>query len=264
MKIDDYSKIFEEMSLKDIAKKLNLREDKAEQILMNMIIEKKLNAKIKMDCIYFSKENFEEEPKSYNKIKSKKTLKDKNFIDIIIKNLGILQQNSKTILSEEDKYTKWLTNLLNKDLNEYGFIVKMHELSGTTGSNRTYPNLGGVGEVDISILAKDGELVSIGEALVLRSIDRPYTEEHLKKIFKYDTKGLPVNFMIIYAKVAKFKQLWDKYISLVDSIKFRYPLVQNFIDISEIFTNNSELKVGLTKHNRGDVRKLYHFFVNLY
>jgi len=118
--------------------------------------------------------------------------------------------------------------------------------------------------MDMRILNDHGDLTHICEALILRSINKKYTEEHLKKIFEYDNIGLPINFMIIYSKVKYLSKLWEKFVNLVSEFNFIYPLTNDgFKDFSNEFSKYAEIKIGLTHHKReGKICKLYHFFLN--
>ncbi|KKN06929.1 hypothetical protein LCGC14_1072300 [marine sediment metagenome] len=196
----------------------------------------------------------------------KKEITEDDLIQIIIKDMAILQQTKKMLKEEEDKYTLYLSKLLNNSLARFKFFTKVQDLSGKTEKiiNKN-PELGGIGQLDLSIFNGDGELCHIGEALILYSINRDYTKAHLKKVFNYDANGLPVNFMIIYSKVKDFYSLWQKYSNLIMEYDFEYPLVdKEFIDLSDKLLKYAGIKVGLTKHLRaGRICKLYHFFIDL-
>ena len=107
-------------------------------------------------------------------------------------------------------------------------------------------------------------LCHIGEALILKSLLKKYTKEHLKKIFDYDANGLRINFMIIYSKAKYFDKLWEKYGKFVKTYNFEYKLLGNeFSDLSDYYSPYANIKVGLTKHSRNNrICKLYHFFLD--
>jgi len=196
---------------------------------------------------------------------SKKVLLEPQLLAILINDMATLQQINRIISREEDKYSLFLSALLNNSLKPYGYFTDVHDLSGKTEkSDETNSMLGGLGELDIRILNSNRELAHICEALILKSINKNYTKEHLKKIFEYDAIGLPVNFMIIYSQVKYFSRLWGKYIKLVNEFNFPYPLTkEGFNDFSNELSRYAEIKIGLTNHIReGRICKLYHFFLN--
>jgi len=196
---------------------------------------------------------------------SKKVLLEPQILTILINDMATLQQINRIISREEDKYSLFLSALLNNSLKPYGYFTDIHDLSGKIEkSDDTNSMLGGLGELDIRILNSNRELAHICEALILRSINKNYTKEHLKKIFEYDAIGLPVNFMIVYSKVKYFSKLWGKYINLVNEFNFPYPLTkEGFKDLSNELSQYAEIKIGLTNHMReGRICKLYHFFLN--
>ena len=192
-------------------------------------------------------------------------LPEKTLIGIIIENMAKLQRSKRTYKEEEDKYTFNLSLLLNGSLNKFNYRSNTKELTGKTQKmGIKHSNLGGIGEADLGIYNERNELCHIGEALILKSINRKYTKEHLKKIFDYDANGLRINFMIIYSKVNEFNILWEKYGELVKTYNFKYKLVRKeFTDLSDNYSIYANIKVGLTNHFRNNrICKLYHFFLD--
>ena len=195
----------------------------------------------------------------------KKMLTEDRLIHILIKDMATIQQTKMMPKEEEDKYTLYLSGLLNNSLAPFNYFTDVQDLSGKTDKKENKnPELGGIGQLDLRILNESRELCHIGEALILNSINRDYTKGHLKKIFDYDANGLSVNFMIIYSKVKDFNSLWQKYSNLVKEYDFQYPLVdKEFVDLSKELIKYAGIKVGLTKHLRdGRICKLYHFFID--
>ncbi len=181
--------------------------------------------------------------------------------------MSTLQISNRSYKEEEDKYTLNLSNLLNASLNQFNYRSNTKELTGKTQKIDTkHSNLGGIGEADLIIYNERNEMCHIGEALILKSINKSYTEEHLKKIFDYDANGLRINFMIIYSKVRDFDILWEKYGELVKTYNFKYKLLGNeFTDLSDYYSRYANIKVGLTNHSINNrICKLYHFFLDFY
>ncbi|KKL63806.1 hypothetical protein LCGC14_2171420, partial [marine sediment metagenome] len=192
-------------------------------------------------------------------------LSEEKLINILLTDLASLQQKSRAIKEEEDKYTVFLSELLNRSLAPFDYFTDVQDLSGKTEKKENkQPEIGGIGEVDLRFLNGNRELCHLAEALVLNSINTDYTKAHLKKIFNYDANGLHVNFMLIYSKVNDFNSLWQKYLNLVKDYEFEYPLIdKEFIDLSNNLSKYAGIKVGLTNHLRaGRNCKLYHFFID--
>ena len=232
-----------------------------------MEIEKLLNLRPVIEPIKILKRTKEPaiEVKKSLIIKIKKELTEDKLIQTLIKDMTTLQQAKMVPKEEEDKYTIFLSKLLNNSLAPFKFFTKVQDLSGKTEKKyNKHPELGGIGQLDLSIFNGEGELCHIGEALILNSINRDYTEKHLKKIFDYDANGLPINFMVIYSKAKDFNSLWQKYSTLVEEYDFEYHLAdKEFINLSDNLSKYSGIKVGLTKHLRdGRICKLYHFFID--
>ncbi len=193
-------------------------------------------------------------------------LTEEKILQILIKDIAILQQTKMMLKEEEDKYTLYLSKLLNNSLAPLNYFTDVQDLSGKTEKkDNKNPELGGIGQLDLRILNGNGELCHIGEALILNSINTNYTKAHLKKIFYYDANGLPINFLIIYSKVKDFDSLWQKYSNLVRDYNFEYPLVKKeFVNLSKKLSKYAGIKIGLTTHLRdGNLCKLYHFFIDL-
>lgn len=193
-------------------------------------------------------------------------LTEEKILQILIKDIAILQQTKMMLKEEEDKYILYLSKLLNNSLAPFNYFTDVQDLSGKTEKkDNKNPELGGIGQLDLRILNGNGELCHIGEALILNSINTNYTKAHLKKIFYYDANGLPINFLIIYSKVKDFDSLWQKYSNLVRDYNFEYPLVKKeFVNLSKKLSKYAGIKIGLTTHLRdGNLCKLYHFFIDL-
>jgi hypothetical protein len=178
--------------------------------------------------------------------------------DIIDKATRMLERkNTKKI---EDLHTDELTDWLR----DKGYNVADQSRTGISNLN--------AGEVDIMIRAENGTPVSIIEAFRLSSFDKKNIVSHLNKLLhNYDTAGHEKNYVIVYAEAEKFSPLWKKYSDYVKKslneqaeFKGRYPL-QSFEDTEKKFSQKTDIKVGLAKHDReGITIEVYNIFINMY
>ena len=190
--------------------------------------------------------------------------------DIIIKSLikciYQFQQKIQSIRKSEDHYSVILSQLINNLIEKYGWHAEDQVPSGISASAeaRKFDNIGGLGKLDFIFKDEKNMLLTICEALVLNSNVKKIIEKHLSKIFKYDTTGLPFNFIIIYSKAEKFDILWSNYKKTVLTTPFKFELKEKkFYDESDKYKINSELRMGRTNHIRqGKPMDLYHFLIN--
>lgn len=139
-----------------------------------------------------------------------------------------------------------------------GYKASDQSLCGTSATGKS------AGEVDIKIEDGIGNAVSIGEAFILKSLDKSVIDLHLNKIFGYDRNGLSPNFIIVYVESQKFVNLWEKYLDHLQEIEFEYPICEEIKDVSEKLIEDSDIKVALVKHERnGVIVDIYHIFINI-
>ena len=93
------------------------------------------------------------------------------------------------------------------------YIVVIQEPAGKTikGYDDRLTH-GGFGEINIKIYNNNNELNHIVEALILTNLNKSYMEDHFRKIIDNQPNGLPLNFIIIFAKYPHFDKLWMDYI----------------------------------------------------
>lgn len=117
------------------------------------------------------------------------------------------------------------------------------------------------GEVDI-LIEKDGLPVTIIEALNLDSLNISYLDNHIDKIFSYDTVGNIFNIVLSYVSVSDFSMFCEKYSKHIKEYQYPYSLYS--YDDSFIVEDfpYSDIRVMKTVHNRnGYDTVLYHVCV---
>lgn len=163
-----------------------------------------------------------------------------------------LQSNSLYKDVTEDQRNDFIRDLLETG----GYQVKDQTRRGISNSGKAS------GEVDIFI-HENGFPVTIIEALNLRSLDKTYLDNHIDKIYKYDTLGNRFNVVLSYVMVKDFGDFWIKY---CEHVKLHnYP--HRFIGADESVDTEydySDIRFMITKHNRsGKETLLYHMCVKI-
>lgn len=174
----------------------------------------------------------------------------------------------KSVRMMERKSQKQIEDLHNALLVDW-LRDKGYQIADQTRSGKSQK---GSGELDIMIRKENGTPISIIEAFRLKSCgekDRVISTHLDKLLHDYDTSGHSQNFVIVYAETKNFLDTWEKYISYINDLEnkpdFRneYPLL-NFRDKSKTYTNKTDIKVGLAKHDRhGEVVEVFHIFLNM-
>ena len=188
------------------------------------------------------------------------------IIDSLIKCIYQFQQTIQSIQKSEDHYSLILSKFINNSIEKYGWHTEDQVPSGISAlaEERKFENIGGLGKLDFILKDEKNMLLTICEALVLNSNVKKIIEEHLLKIFKYDTIGMPFNFIIVYSKAGKFEDLWLSYQETVLNTSFKYKLEKKqFYDENKLYEVKSELRLGKTIHIRQEkTMELYHFLIN--
>lgn len=154
-------------------------------------------------------------------------------------------------VSEDDR-NGFIKNILETT----GFYIKDQTRWGVSNTGKS------AGEVDLLIEEKNIPY-SIIEALNLSSLDTNYLNLHINKIFKYDTTGLPFNFIISYVKIKDFGSFWLKYKKHITDHIYPYKLETIDFSIDNEFYF-SGIKIALTNHIRnGMITGLYHICVSI-
>jgi hypothetical protein len=174
--------------------------------------------------------------------------KYETLIDRIMKACIKIQRSDGFKDKSEDERTDMIRDLLQmvEDVSkEKKYQISGQERQGTTKAGKAS------GEVDLLICNMEGITVSVVEALNLKSLDTIYLNEHIDKVYKYDTLGIDINFLISYVKVAKFDDFWRKYVNHISTYSYPCPLVK--VDQRIIGDHDyADLKYICTHHNRNE------------
>ena len=183
--------------------------------------------------------------------------KDLDSQDSFIKNIVTaclyLQTRKLYSTSSEDERNDYICDILGA----VGYTVKDQTRRGSssTGIN--------AGEVDMFI-SKDRLPFTVIEAMNLDSVNISYINQHLDKVFLYDTSGNKFNVCLSYVKVADFNTFWDKYSAHVATYAYTVPLLSTDTGVDNEY-GYSELKIMKTIHNRsGRAVSLYHICVRIH
>lgn len=182
---------------------------------------------------------------------------DKSLMDEIMKELLSacvkLQANAIYHGASEDQRNDYIRDILETA----GYDVKDQTRRGLSPSGKA------AGEVDILIKNKNFP-VTIIEALNLTSLNTSYLDNHIDKIYGYDTAGNAFNTILSYVTVSDFVGFYNKYIEHIKGYKYPFEIisVEENVDIGKV--SYSDIKVMKTLHNRNGVETLlYHICVLL-
>lgn len=142
-------------------------------------------------------------------------------------------------------------------LTAIGYNIKDQTRRGSSSSGK------GSGELDIFV-SKDRLPFTVIEAMNLNSLNANYINEHLDKIFSYDTSGNKFNVCLSYVKIMDFNSFWEKYSEHVANHIYPAPFLSSDISIDDEY-GYSELRIMKTSHNRsGKTVILYHICVRIF
>ncbi|CQR52427.1 hypothetical protein PRIO_0822 [Paenibacillus riograndensis SBR5] len=159
---------------------------------------------------------------------------------------------------------KYYSNASEDERNDYigdmlaaiGYNIKDQTRRGSSSSGK------GSGELDIFV-SKDRLPFTVIEAMNLSSLSTNYINEHLDKIFSYDTSGNKFNVCLSYVKIADFNSFWEKYSVHVAKYSYPSPLLSSDTSIDDEY-GYSELRIMKTNHSRsGRTVSLYHICVRI-
>lgn len=192
-------------------------------------------------CIIQAKKYVTDEKLQSNEIKViNREIVFKDLFNACIK----LQKNPTFINVLEDQRNDFIRDILETG----GYQIKDQTRQGKSASGILS------GEVDI-LLHDKGRPISIIEALNLNELKEAYLDEHIDKIYKYDTLGNAFNFLVSYVKVKDFGKFWEKYIAHIRNYKYPYELVC----VDDNITNEydyADIRYISTIHNRNGKRTI--------
>jgi hypothetical protein len=194
--------------------------------------------------------------KNSNKPLTLEFSKDLDSQDAFIKNMvrACLNLQARKLYSNssEDERNDYIGDILEA----LGYTVKDQTRHGSSSTGK------GAGKTDIFVF-RDGLPFAVVEAMNLDSVNTIYINNHLDKVFSYDTAGNKFNVCLSYVKVADFSSFWGKYTVHVSSYSSPAPLLSLDTSIDDEY-GYSELKIMKTNHNRsGRTVSLYHVCVRI-
>lgn len=135
-----------------------------------------------------------------------------------------------------------------------GYDTKDQTRRGTSAEGKD------AGAIDILIKQKRFPITLI-EALRLKSVDKSYIQDHIDKIYKYDTLGMKFNFLISYVKTKDFNGFYKRYNIFVSNTKYPYKL-DKILERPEC--QYSEIRtIEMLLDREGIETKLYHILIHL-
>lgn len=121
----------------------------------------------------------------------------------------------------------------------------------------------GAGEIDLMI-EEEGLPVTIIEALNLDCLNTSYLDQHIDKIYDYDTTGNAFNIILAYVTVSDFGVFCKKYCSHIKNCNYRWPLISINKNVTVNDFQYSEIRIIKAVHCRNDYETaLYHFCVSI-
>lgn len=186
----------------------------------------------------------------YNLLSVMERLTPAKVLDDIVYSCIKLQANSAYKNCIEDVRNDYIRDLL---------AAQKYQVSDQTRQGTSQEGKSS-GEIDILIL-ENNMPYSLFEALNLDSLNKSYLNDHIDKIYKYDTLGYRYNFIVSYVKIKDFSAFWTKYINHIKEYKYPYTLdsVEENIGVKYCYPN---LKIASTTLIRNGIETtLYHICV---
>lgn len=175
------------------------------------------------------------------------------FVRNIIRACLNLQARKIYSDSSEDERNDYIGDILGA----IGYSIKDQTRRGSSPTGKDS------GELDIFV-SKDGLPFTVVEAMNLNSVNTSYIDEHLNKLFSYDTSGNKFNVCISYVKVGNFASFYKKYTDHVSNYCYPSPILSVDTSIDDDY-GYSELRVMKTIHNRsGKEFILYHICIRIH
>ena len=116
------------------------------------------------------------------------------------------------------------------------------------------------GNLDI-LIEINKQPIALVEALKLDSVKEKYIQNHIDKIFGYDTKGYKSNYLIAYVKSSDFSGFVERYITYITQHDYPYERISQNIDVNKQFPELRTIEVTLDRH--GIQTKLFHILIHM-
>lgn len=179
--------------------------------------------------------------------------RNESLTDSIIHSMLNLQNLKIFRNASENERNTYIRDILTE--RRYDLKIYDQSLRGLSG------NMKASGETDFYIEDLTGNKISYIEALNLDSIIVDYINEHINRIWNYDTSGLKHNYILIYYDGKNFTAFWEKYLKHIQNYKnFMFPV----ISVEEINLNYSEIVQVKMRYQRNNKElELIHICVNM-
>ncbi|MDQ1354053.1 MAG: internalin [Acidobacteriota bacterium] len=176
-----------------------------------------------------------------------------SLFDSVVITVSQIQGIKKTLQTDENSRNTVVSLLLRTR----GFRALDQTLWGTSATGER------IGELDIKIEDETGRAVSIIEALNLNDFNITIIKNHILKLLKrYDSGGLKENYILVYASVKDFADLYRKYREQLKKIK--YVTFELDGEIDEVPTGFLKIKAFRARHRCIDGETiLYHILVEM-
>lgn len=164
--------------------------------------------------------------------------------------------NACVCLQEDSKYFNELENPRNDNIRN---LLKMagHDVKDQTRRGLSASGVD-AGEIDI-LIEEDRHTVTIIEAMNLSYVDTTRLDEHIDKIYGYDTVGNKFNVILVYVKTKDFADFCQRYYAHIKEHEYVYTLISSENDIKIGNLGYSDLRVMKTIHDRNGYEvTLYH------
>lgn len=147
-----------------------------------------------------------------------KTMKIETLFDSLIDACIKIQRNLIYKNVAEDLRNDYIRDILQTAGKNEGYEVNGQTRQGISSCGKA------TGELDLLVEDK-GRPIAIIEALNLDALRTSYIAEHIDRIYKYDTTGNVINFILSYVTVKNFEKFWDRYVKFVSSREYQVPLI---------------------------------------
>lgn len=175
----------------------------------------------------------------------------RNIMYEIISAASQLQGQNKNIVPSEDARNSFISDRLSQN----GIVAKDQSHWGKSGTGNNQ------GKLDIKVEDGNGNIVTLFEGLILKSLDTTNLIFHIRKtINNYDVNGLPEKYLCVYYEGKNYSEFSEKYLNYLNGLED----FSSNVDLSDSLVENTEIKVVKSKYFRTRKKiSLYHILINM-
>ncbi len=174
---------------------------------------------------------------------------------------------SEKLAADEDKYTdlfrttmKWLSEV-------FGWTTHTQDRGGFT--RELIGIRGGIGERDIIIKSQEDKDLMLGEALILKGVNKESVKLHTEKPFGYDIQSSNFHMIINWGFAPDPDKVWGNYKEVVSSRTEGYFSVLKTGELEELIpdVDKQALRTFYTRHSTdqdGIEATVIHVYVDIY